>query len=274
MTLFAIVLAIAANSTGIHLSHEQQVAVLQEAHIAYNKAIELQTADPVAAKESFRRAANRYQILIDDGIENGKLWYDLGNAQLQAGEIGEAIAAYRTAKRYVPSDGRVKTNLEHARSLVTNQIKSENTTSLLKRLAFWHESLPTQVRLWIGITFWVACWTLVSIRLFRKLPGFKTASISLGVFALALGVSIGADIADQHQDHGVLIAKDVIVRKGNGVKYGAMFKEPLHEGIEFKILGQRQNWLHIRLPNGNEGWIKKESAQIVSLHRSECHEKG
>ncbi len=269
LTFSTIVLALITTTTEIRLSHEQQIAVLQEAQIAYDHAVELQTADPVAAKESFRRAANRFQVLVDDGIENGKLWYDLGNAQLQVGEIGEAIAAYRSASRYIPSDGRVETNLEYARSLVTNRIDGENSTSLLNRLAFWHESLPTSVRLTLGITFWFACWTLVSIRLFRVIPLFKTASVSFGLFALALGVSVGADIADQHQDHGVLTTKEVIVRKGSGEQYGPMFNEPLHEGTEFEVLGQHQMWLHIRLPNGNEGWIGREDAQIVK--RSDSH---
>ncbi len=265
MTLPTLLFILAFSSPDIHLTNEQQIAVLDEAQNAYDNAIQLQTADPVASKESFRRAANRYQLLVDDGIENGELWYDLGNAQLQSGEIGEAIAAYRAAKRYIPSDGRLQTNLEYARSLVANKMSSEDTTSILKRLAFWHESLPTQIRLIIGLTFWFACWSLIATRFFRMIPGFKTASITLGLAAAALGVSVGADIADQHTDHGVLTAQEVIVRKGDGLNYAPMFQEPIQEGIEFDILGRRSDWLHIRLPNGAEGWIQQDAAHIVSL---------
>jgi tetratricopeptide (TPR) repeat protein len=265
LTISTLSLVLALASPDVHLTVEQQIAVLDEAQDAYDRAIRLQTADPVASKESFRRAANRYQLLVDDGIENGKLWYDLGNAQLQSGEIGEAIAAYRSAQRYIPSDGRMSTNLEYARSLVTNPMLPEDSTSILKRLAFWHESLPTQVRITLGMFFWFACWTLVAIRFFRLVPGFKTASVTLGLIALALGLSVGADLADQHQRHGVLIAKEVIVRKGNSLQDAPMFQEPIHEGIEFDVLGTRSGWLHIRLHNGREGWIQLEDAQIVSL---------
>jgi tetratricopeptide (TPR) repeat protein len=261
-------LLIAFSSNQLHLTQDQQLAVLQEAQIAYDAGITLQTADPVASKESFRRSAERFQVLVHDGIENGKLWYNLGNAQLQAGEIGEAIGAYRSAQRYIPSDGRVTANLQHARSKVSNPIKSESTTSILKRLAFWHDSLPTQLRLTIGIIFWFGCWSIVSVRLFRTIPGFKTASISLGCAALALGISVGADIVDQHQDHGVLTANEVIVRKGNGVNYAPMLKDPIHEGIEFDIIEKRPDWLHIKLPNGSTGWIQEEDAQIVTLDAS------
>jgi tetratricopeptide (TPR) repeat protein len=256
---------IALSSNQVHLTDEQQLAVLQEAQVAYDNGVSLQTADPVASIESFRRSADRFQLLIHDGVKNGKLWYDLGNAQLQSGEIGEAIAAYRSSQRYIPSNGRLTANLKYARTRVANQIKSENTASIFTRLAFWHEALPTQVRLVIGIIFWFSCWTLISVRLFRSIPGFKTASISLGCAAIALGLSVGADIVDQHQDHGVLTANEVIVRKGNGVNYAPMLKDPIHEGIEFEIIEQRPDWLHIKLPNGSTGWIQEEDAQIVSL---------
>jgi hypothetical protein len=256
---------LAFSSNQLHLTHEQQVEVLKEAQLAYDNGVSMQTSDPVASKESFRKSAERFQILVDDGIENGKLWFNLGNAQLQVGEIGEAIAAFRSGQRYIPSDGRLTANLQYARSLVSNPIKGEAATSILKRLAFWHESLPTQVRLTIGLIFWFGCWSLVCTRLFRVVPGFKTASISLGCAAIALGVSVGADIADQHQNHGVLIVEEAIVRKGNGVNYSPMLKDPIHEGIEFDIIEQRPYWLHIQLPNGSTGWIQKEDAQIVTL---------
>ena len=266
MTLLTtITLALLASTSPLRLTSEQQTAVLQEAQIAYDNGIALQTADPVASKEAFRKSTERFQILVDDGIENGKLWYNLGNAQLQTGEIGKAIAAYRSAKRYTPSDGRVGPNLKYARSLVTNPISGESVTSLFSRLAFWHNDLPTQVRLTFCILFWCICWGLVTTRLFRAVPGFKTASITIGCASIALGISVGADILDQHQDHGVLTANEVIVRKGNGENFAPMLKDPLHEGIEFEVIEQRPDWLHIKLPNGTTGWIQKDDAQIVSL---------
>jgi tetratricopeptide (TPR) repeat protein len=265
LAISALCCILSLSSPDVHLTLEQQIAVLEEAQHAYDRAIRLQTADPVASKESFRRASNRYQILVDDGIKNGKLWYDLGNAQLQSGEIGEAIAAYRSAQRFIPSNGRLVTNLEYARSLVTNPMLLEGSTSILKRLAFWHDTVPTELRLIVGIVFWIGCWTLVATRFFILIPGFKTVTITLGLATLALGVSVGADFANQHQRHGVLTAKEVIVRKGNSLQDAPMFQDPIQEGIEFDILGVRSGWLHIRLQNGGEGWIQQDDAQVVAI---------
>jgi tetratricopeptide (TPR) repeat protein len=265
MFLPALFLTITTAMPEVHLTTQQQNAVLEEAQQAYAQGIRLLTTDTVASKESFRRAANRFRLLVDDGIENGKLWYDLGNAELQSGEIGEAIAAYRSAQRYIPSDGRLAGNLEYARSQVVSSIERENTTSMLKRFAFWHTSLPTQVRLSIGMILWFAFWAFITIRFFKSIPGFKSGVTALGVAAIALGVSVGTDIADQHKSHGVLTAKDVVIRKGHGENYAPLINDSISEGIEFDILGKRSNWLHIRLPNGQEGWINQKDAQVVSL---------
>ena len=49
---------IALSSNQVHLTDEQQLAVLQEAQVAYDNGVSLQTADPVASIESFRRSAD------------------------------------------------------------------------------------------------------------------------------------------------------------------------------------------------------------------------
>ncbi|MDP6541333.1 MAG: hypothetical protein QGF07_00980 [Phycisphaerales bacterium] len=263
--LIGAILLIASPSTDFQLTKDQQVAALNEAQTAYDNGVSLQTVDPVAAKESFRRSANRFQLLVNDGVENGRLWYNLGNANLQADEIGEAIAAYRLAQRYIPSDGRVAANLQYARSLVRNPIEARNSKTIWKRLAFWHRALPTKVRLIFGIICWFSFWGLIITRIYTTIAGFKTASIGLGCFAIALGISVGADIVHEHQDQGVLTTNEVILRKGNGTNYAPTFKQPIHEGIEFEIIEQRPNWLHIMLPNGSKGWIHEEDAQVVTV---------
>ncbi|MBT4584913.1 MAG: hypothetical protein HOC93_07530 [Phycisphaerae bacterium] len=249
--------------SSVQLTNEQQVAVLKEAQSAYDNGVSLQTADPVAAKESFRRSAQRFQILVDDGVENGKLLYNLGNANVQAGQIGEAIAAYRIASRYIPSDGRLRGNLAHTRSLVHNPFEKNKSKSLLTRLTFWHDSLPTGARLGLGMICWVAFWGLLSVHIFISIPGFKTASTFLGFFAIVLSVSVGVDIVDQDTKYGVIATDEVIVRKGNGTNYSPMLNEPIGEGVEFEIIEQRPDWIHILLPNGTKGWVEEEAALHV-----------
>lgn len=264
MNLLTIILYITAvTSAQIHLTQEQQVAVLQEAQVAYDLGVSLKSTDSEASNVSFRRASNRYQLLIDDGVKNGNLWYNLGNAQLQSGEIGESIAAYRSAERFIPSNGRLSTNLQYARSLVNNPVSNDDATSLIHRLTTLHTAVPIHLRLTATVVFWIACWVFISMRLCTKVQYFKTISIVLAIVTLVLGTSVGVDLLGQHQEYGVVVEDEVIVRKGNGMNYAPMFVQPINEGIEFEIIEFRSNWLHIRLQNGAQGWIQMKDAQIV-----------
>ena len=55
-------------------------------------------ADAADAKELFAAASRKYQLVIDSGIRNSGLYTNVGNAYLQTGELGRAIASYEDAK--------------------------------------------------------------------------------------------------------------------------------------------------------------------------------
>jgi uncharacterized protein YgiM (DUF1202 family) len=62
--------------------------------------------------------------------------------------------------------------------------------------------------------------------------------------------------------HGVTVETEVVARKGNAESYEAALTENLPEGTEFKLLDRRANWLLIRLPGGQEGWIAEKAAIV------------
>ncbi len=263
MVLLSVIVSMAP--TNSHLTDSQQQAVLQEAQASYTQGVAMQSTDPVASQQSFKNAANRYQVLVSDGIENGKLWYNLGNAYLQNKEVGEAIASYKSAQHFIPLDSRLRTNLAYARSLVHYPTEGKDSATILKRLTFWHNAIPTQMRLYIATGCWMILFALLSWRLFRWLPAWKTGSVISGVAAVLIGSSVLIDMQDQRKHQGVLIAQDVIIRSGHSLSDAPLFQTPLSEGIEFELVGERTDWLQIQLPDGKIGWIKKQDAQIVSL---------
>jgi uncharacterized protein YgiM (DUF1202 family) len=62
--------------------------------------------------------------------------------------------------------------------------------------------------------------------------------------------------------HGVVVTPEAFVRKGNGESYALQFPQPLHSGAEFTVLEERGPWLHIRIENGANGWIRSEYAAL------------
>ena len=249
----------------LDLTRDQQVNILDEAQASYDKAASLLRSDPESADAMFRESSDRFQLLIDSGIINGDLYYDLGNACLQSGDLGRAVVNYLRADALNPTDPRIEANLSHARSLVRPQVTKDGSDALLHRLTFWHHGWPVKWRLVLFASAWTILWASILIRIWRRYPGFLWFTGIAAVVTIAFGASTFISIASSDaSQQGVLIRDDVVVRKGNAESYSPQFEQPVNQGLEFRVLEQRPDWLHIELNNGESGWIPRSDAEIVS----------
>lgn len=258
-----LILSLAA-TVHAQLTHDQQAVILQEAQADYDLGTSKLKSDPASAVESFRSSAERFQLLVDDGIENGELYYDLGNAWYQAGDLGRAIANYLRADRLMPDDPRLEANLAWARSLVRPQITTEDKEALVRRLAFWHDGWSLQTRITVFAVAWILVWAAMLLRTIRRYQGWNYLAGTLGSIAILIGCSVFIDVAvTRTRTTGVVVADDVVVRKGNAESFQPQFEEPMQQGVEFKVLEERPDWLHIEFNNGASGWIPTSDVEIV-----------
>jgi len=248
---------------GDALTAPQRDAVLIEAHDAYALGLQLRSADAGAAKQAFLRAVDRFRVLEDDGVINGPLLYDLGNAQVQAGRIGAGIATYLRAEPFMGSDARLTENLAYARSLVRTQVRADGSDAVLDRLLFWHTAWSPRTRLVLFALAWCALWGVLAVRCWRPVPGLRTTTSLACILAVALGVSLLWPVVIGESARGVLVLDDVIVRKGDDEAFAPRFEEPIHQGVEFRVLETRPQWLHIEFPDGQDGWVPRDAAQVV-----------
>ena len=241
------------------LSPAQQRTILSEGEDAFRTGTALLDTDPAAARDAFHRAAERWSVLIDDGIVNGPLLYDLGNAQVQAGELGHGIATYRRAERFIPADARLTENLTYARTLVSPQFADGTNRSITHRLIGWHSSWDLGIRLGLFAVGWILLWGVLSIRQQRTVPGQWWLAGAGLVMSILFGGSVAIDMFGEEQTVGVLITDDVTVRKGDAESYQPTFDEPINRGVEFDILESRPLWLHVEFPSGETGWVPRDA---------------
>ena len=230
----------------------------------FDRGVERSRTDPAAAREIFSDAAERFQILIDGGIQNGKLYYNLANACLEAGQLGRAILNYRRAQRLLPGDGRIEHNLTYARSLRQDQIQATGQRAFLRTLFFWHYNTALRTRYVLAVALYLAFWLLLIARTFVPRLPWRYVLLPVLLIWLALGISVATQsLHESTEREGVLTASEVVVRKGNGRGFEPQFKQPLHEGAEFLIIEQRHDWLNIQLPDGKTGWIPESDAELI-----------
>lgn len=252
------------SASAVELTARQREALLDEARRAFDRGAEIRQSDPRGAVVAFREAAEKFQIIVDSGVRNGRLYYNLANAYLESGRLGLAIANYRRAQQRMPADGRIAHNLEYARSLRQDQIEVVGQEAFLKTLFFWHYATSPRLRLNLAGAFYLIFWLLLIVRTVVRRRRWWYMLLPVAVVGLVLGCSVLVGIHQQQSTtEGVLTADDVIVRKGNGEGFEPQFKQALHEGVEFRILERRDDWLLIQLPDAKTGWIRAAQAEII-----------
>ncbi|HPF38646.1 MAG TPA: tetratricopeptide repeat protein [Phycisphaerae bacterium] len=246
-------------------------ALIEQALARFDQAVALGAHDSPAAQRLYAEALERFEAVINDGVENGHLYYNAGNAALRLGRIGEAIAHYRKAETLIPGDRDLIRNLAFARRLCSLQIQPTPKNAILDTLLFWRRDTTTRSRWIVAAIAYVVFWAMLLIRLRarrRSAPLFWTAACA-GVIALAAGGSVAFDVHDAGTARlGVIVRNDTVLRKGNGAGYQPQLANPLPDGVEFSIIESRDSangdrWLRIELPDGTDGWIDAQRAVVI-----------
>ena len=238
---------------------------LEQAESAFRLAVSLDRSDPERAREQYERALLHYERLVrDDGVENGRLYYNIGNCYFKLGDLGRAILSYKRASLYIPGDENLKQNLEYARSRRTDRIDVEERERIFKTLFFLHYDVPLRIRLQIFAVAFAAIWIVGLLILLLDLRILRTLLIAaIVVSALFLFSIVAEGIGAVRNPEGVITAREIIARKGDADTYQPSFTEPLHAGTEFKVLETRPEWMHIELGDGSRGWIPRAAGDLV-----------
>jgi tetratricopeptide (TPR) repeat protein len=201
-------------------------------------------------------AREKYEQIISSGIENGAVYYNIGNCHFKAGELGEAILLYRKAQRLMPADPDIEFNLDFARARCVDDVKRPELPGavtvfleLLKRPGI-NLLAAMGALLYFGLVFFVCASLFVKIRFNSELKIGLSVTLAI-VLALFFG-----NVRRINVREGVLLAKVAEVRSGPAEDYTLIFN--IHEGMEVKILAEQGQWAKVSLRDGLEGWIRTE----------------
>ena len=209
--------------------------------------------------KEFQRVASLHQEILDGGFESGVVFYNQGNAWMQAARTGRAIASYRQAQRHLPRDPYLKANLENA--LQASGQSEMRTIPILDHIFFWQNRLSCQEKMLLAT---VLLGTVLLLALVvRPVDGhrlIRRINAIICVCLVLLAASIARDWRNQQQTtHGVIV-EEIVARKGGSTTYEPAFRQPLLNGTEFVVLDTRNDWHQIEIYDTATGWIPARSA--------------
>jgi hypothetical protein len=242
-------------------------AILERAETAFREGVK--AVESTERAKLFAQTHALYDELRKRGAENPDLFRNQGNAALLAGQLGEAIFAYRRGLRLAPNDRELRANLDYARDRV---VYSSADNFAQPAVSLWPTWLPrlTPVQLlvltflfysgaWAGITRWGMT------RQKRPLQ-WAVAALAAAILLATAFVVQSKGVREDSDNPLVVIARDgTYLRKGNHSNYPRSYEIPLNQGVEARLLFVRGDWLQIQLAGGEVGWVP---AAAVLVDRS------
>ncbi len=254
-----------ASTAEAALSKDQTHSLFNQANEFFREANSV-TNDPNRAERLYEKAILNYEKIINaGGIRNPKLYYNLGNAYFLKEDLGRAILNYRRAEELDKADTNIHKNLTFARSRRIDKVAVKTEKRVLQTLFFWHYDFSIKTKfLLMCICFMIVCVSLTVMLRYDKSAPWVVGAVVCGLLTICFLTSVALEArARSHHICGVITAREVIARQGDGPNYPESFKDPLHAGTEFDLLERRSGWFHIRLSDNSDGWIPDNSADVI-----------
>ncbi len=259
-----ICIAVLCDQADAELTNEQAVQAFMQANQTFSQANNADTTDQ--ARELYLAAAAGYEkIIADGGIHNAKLYYNLANSYLMSDDLGRAILNYRRAQLLDTANPDIHKNLNFARSKRADQFAVTTQKKVVQRLFFWHYDFSMQTRFFLGgMCMTILCLWLILRLWIVKWPAVVQVCIVMLIGVIAMATSVAVEQYGRAENRsGVIISAAVTARQGDSDNYPKSFSEPLHAGVEFDVLEQRGDWLHIQLSNDQDTWIPADAAELI-----------
>lgn len=221
-------------------------------------------ANALYRQGEFRKAAGRYEEVVSQGVRNGNVFFNLGNAWFKAGEIGQAILAYERALKLMPGDEDVLSNLRFVNAHKEDKSPEEDVNLPTRLLSSAYRVLSANV---LAVLSSISLF-LMSAAAVLWLYSIPRRSLSIGLLVLA-GVGLcgsGSLLTyrvynETSASEAIVLADEVQGRSGPGNDYLLVFT--IHEGTKVAVERLESRWYLVRLPNGIGGWVPGETVERI-----------
>ena len=153
--------------------------MISHAAAAAAAAAAFESANKLYEEGKFADAASAYEKMGQSGETSAALFFNLGNAFFKSGQIGRAIAAYRTAEQIAPRDPDLRANLQFARNQTPAPTLSPGRWQRwLGRLTLNEWTLLAAVAVWLWLILLAVLQWRPALR-----PALRSYVISLALLA-------------------------------------------------------------------------------------------
>ena len=216
----------------------------------YNK------ANQYYAANDFQSALASYLVLIERGVKNQNLYYNLGNTYFKLGEKGYAILYYEKALDLRPFDRETRENLDFVNRSLKEKVLplySENFFNFLRVTYSYLNMRNIAILELVFFTILIAFCYLYLFIPYKRQTLKKYFILSAVLFIIFSTAAFLYHSNEKKHPKGIVVEKEVEVLTAPIAESDVLFV--LYEGTTTKLLERRDKWLLISLSDGREGWV-------------------
>lgn len=227
---------------------------------AHDALSEIERANRLVEDKHYEDAIHIYESVLQEGFENGYLYYNLGNAYFRKGDTGRAILNYLKARRLVPREEKVEANLLFAIQKTEDRL-DWRIPDWVTTVLFWVQDITLREHVWALLIGNVIFWPVAALSVTRRSPGTRLArGIVLGLLGLVLVSTAARGWYDAQHRYAVVLAETLPVYAQRDEKQPVLFR--LHEGAVAVIREEDNGWYHILLADESTGWVRSQDSQV------------
>ncbi len=214
----------------------------------------------------FEKAIDRYESIVDSGFYSADLYYNLGNAYYKTNNIAKAILNYEKASVLNPGDEKTEHNLKLANARVIDKIDDLPEPFIISLLIRVRNAFKIEVWALLSIiAFFIGATGILLFFVFRRIVYRKMLFFTaiflflVSIFMFLMGLSRHNQL--NHKTMAIVIEPSVTI-KSEPTMLGAELYI-LHEGTKVEVVNTEDDWLEIRLSDGNTGWLKSNYIEEI-----------
>ncbi len=202
-----------------------------------------------------------FEAIAAQGVDNGQLFYNLGNAYLKNDDLGRALLWYERALQRIPDDPDLRFNYNYALTLTKDE-RGIQASPLLKIVFFWKYHLsPASVR-WIAIFLNAALWIGLTILAMRRKPLLRLSVVLLAAASILFSATAVYNYVERSRiRHAVILPAEVPVRSGLSDSATQLFL--LHAGTKVRVQRESDTHVMVRYTADKIGWVKKADVGVI-----------
>jgi hypothetical protein len=210
----------------------------------------------------YQKAAGLYRQILKEGYESGNLYYNLGNCYYKLKQKGRAVLYYEKARRLIPGDADLQTNLAYVgRGTAAAQSLSNHLAYLapLDRLLTLCSAGFFLLIIMIIIAIVATGWVRDGNGKFKLWWRVLLSAVG-GVWLIGLLVTAFTWI-DHSQPRSVVTGAGATVHYEPNTTSTVYYSLP--EGSRVKILSVQSDWSMVQRADGKSGWVQNDEVERI-----------